>query len=268
MFKNDSREKALLDVNEVILEVMALLRSELQNRQIAVQDELSPKLPPVLADAVQLQQVIVNLVTNAFEAMDAVNDGARTLRVKSAISKSDGVLITVEDSGLVLIRKTWTASFIRSSRRSRRAWGWVCRFADPLLRPTMGISRHVLPFLEDQSSRFRCRLEQLLAPADCVPDVAFRSILLKNSKMELKQKFATDRSRPVFGNRMPCSRATKRAGWKSAWTYGPSHYFSMSAPAPLKKIDSSQERTFSTEPVNRAGFPKIADRQFGVSRQR
>jgi C4-dicarboxylate-specific signal transduction histidine kinase len=99
MFKNDSREKALLDVNEVILEVMALLRSELQNRQIAVRDELSPKLPPVLADAVQLQQVIVNLVTNAFEAMDAVNDGARTLRVKSAISKSDGVLITVEDSG-------------------------------------------------------------------------------------------------------------------------------------------------------------------------
>jgi PAS domain S-box-containing protein len=99
MFKNDSREKALLDVNEVIREVVALLRSELQNRQIAVRDELSPKLPPVLADAVQLQQVIVNLVTNAFEAMDAVNDGARTLRVKSAISKSDGVLITVEDSG-------------------------------------------------------------------------------------------------------------------------------------------------------------------------
>jgi signal transduction histidine kinase len=99
MFKNDSREKALLDVNEVIREVVALLRSELQNRQIALRDELSPKLPPVLADAVQLQQVIVNLVTNALEAMDAVNDGARTLRVKSAISKSDGVLITVEDSG-------------------------------------------------------------------------------------------------------------------------------------------------------------------------
>ena len=64
MFKNDSREKALLDVNEVIREVVALLRSELQNRQIVVQDELSPKLPPVLADRVQLRQVIAILVAN------------------------------------------------------------------------------------------------------------------------------------------------------------------------------------------------------------
>lgn len=99
MFKNDSRERALLDVNEIIREVMALLRSELQDRQIVVQDELTPKLPPVLADGIQLQQVIANLVTNAIEAMDAVDDRSRTLRVKSARSKSAGVLILVEDSG-------------------------------------------------------------------------------------------------------------------------------------------------------------------------
>jgi len=99
IFKNDSRKKALLDVNEVIREVIALLRSELQNRQIAVQDELSQELPPVLADGVQLQQVIANLVTNAIEAMEAIDEGARTLRLKSTTSKSDGVLITVEDSG-------------------------------------------------------------------------------------------------------------------------------------------------------------------------
>jgi len=99
MFKSEGREKALLDVNEVIREVIGLLRSELQNRQILVQDELSPKLPPVLADEVQLQQVIANLVTNAIEAMDSVDDRARTLRVKSAIGEASGVLITVEDSG-------------------------------------------------------------------------------------------------------------------------------------------------------------------------
>jgi signal transduction histidine kinase len=97
MFKNDSREKALLDVNEVIREVIALLRSELQNGQIVVQDELSTKLPPVLADGVQLQQAIAILVANAIEAMEAVDD--RTLRVKSAMSDADGVLIMVEDSG-------------------------------------------------------------------------------------------------------------------------------------------------------------------------
>ena len=64
-----------------------------------MQAELSPKLPPVLADGVLLQQVIANLITNAIEAMDTVTGRARTLRVKSVISEPDGVLIMVEDSG-------------------------------------------------------------------------------------------------------------------------------------------------------------------------
>jgi PAS domain S-box-containing protein len=99
MFKNDSREKALLDVNEVIREVIALLHSKLQKHRITVQAELISELPPILADRIQLQQVVANLVANAIEAMDTVTDRARTLRVKSVIRKPDGVLITVEDSG-------------------------------------------------------------------------------------------------------------------------------------------------------------------------
>jgi C4-dicarboxylate-specific signal transduction histidine kinase len=99
MFKSDSREKALLDVNQVIREALALLHFELQNHQILMQAELSPKLPLVLADLVQLQQVIANLITNAIEAMDTVTHRARTLRVKSVIREPDGVLILVEDSG-------------------------------------------------------------------------------------------------------------------------------------------------------------------------
>ena len=99
MFKNDSREKVAVDLNKMIREVIALLDVELQSHQILVEAELSPKLQPILADTVQLRQVIVNLVTNAIEAMDAVDDRTRTLRVKSAASDPEGILITVEDTG-------------------------------------------------------------------------------------------------------------------------------------------------------------------------
>src|SRR5271155_3710189 len=99
MFKNDSRQKVSVDLNKVIREVIALLDAELQSHQILVKAELSPKLRPILADGVQLRQVIANLVTNAIEAMDAVDDRARSLRLKSAVSDPEGILITVEDSG-------------------------------------------------------------------------------------------------------------------------------------------------------------------------
>ena len=99
MFKNDSRQKVSVDLNKMIREVIALLDVELQSHQILVKAELSPKLRPILADGVQLRQVIANLVTNAIEAMDAVDDRARSLRLKSAVSDPEGILITVEDSG-------------------------------------------------------------------------------------------------------------------------------------------------------------------------
>ncbi|WP_051383475.1 sensor histidine kinase [Bradyrhizobium sp. WSM3983] len=98
MFKNDSRE-ASLDLNRLVRETLTLLDSELRMNKVLVQLELIPEPLRVLADRAQLQQVIANLITNAMEAMNTVDDRARTLRVKSATSKTDGVLITVEDSG-------------------------------------------------------------------------------------------------------------------------------------------------------------------------
>jgi hypothetical protein len=59
----------------------------------------------------------------------------------------------------------------------------------------MGISRHVPPFIEDQSFRFRCRLELLLAPADCVPDVAFRSIAPASPKIADRHFGVSDNGR-------------------------------------------------------------------------
>lgn len=98
MFKNDGRE-ASLDLNRLVREILTLLDLELRRNKILVQIELIPEPLRVLADRAQLQQVIANLITNAMEAMNTVSDRARTLRVTSATSKTDGVLISVEDSG-------------------------------------------------------------------------------------------------------------------------------------------------------------------------
>ena len=99
MFKKDSEEKALLDVNNVVRQVFGLLRSELQKNEVVVEYELGPELPRVLGDQVQLQQVIMNLVMNAIDAMSLVTDRPRSLRVSSARHDPAGLILVLEDSG-------------------------------------------------------------------------------------------------------------------------------------------------------------------------
>jgi C4-dicarboxylate-specific signal transduction histidine kinase len=99
MLKNASQTKVPLDVNELVREVLALTHGELKNHGVRLQTGLSLGLPRVLTDRVQLQQVILNLVLNAAEAMSAVADRPRILRVSSEINDPASVLLTVEDSG-------------------------------------------------------------------------------------------------------------------------------------------------------------------------
>ncbi len=99
MFKKDIQEKASLDVNQLIREVLVLVHAELQSQRVSVHTELMEDLPQVLADRVQLQQVIMNLTMNAVEAMGSITNRARVLRVKSEVDESHDVLMTVEDSG-------------------------------------------------------------------------------------------------------------------------------------------------------------------------
>jgi PAS domain S-box-containing protein len=99
MFKRDEQSKVLLDVNAIIREVLELLHGELSSKRMAVRTKLSPNLPPVLADHGQLQQVILNLVTNAIEAMSVNPLGSGVLSVSSKPGQPDEVIITVEDSG-------------------------------------------------------------------------------------------------------------------------------------------------------------------------
>jgi PAS domain S-box-containing protein len=100
MFKNEGQAKAMQDVNELIREALTLVRAEVENQRVSICTELSAELPQVSANQVQLRQVMVNLIMNAIDAMSAVTNRARVLRIKTEERKLDGVLITVEDSGV------------------------------------------------------------------------------------------------------------------------------------------------------------------------
>jgi PAS domain S-box-containing protein len=99
MFRHDGMTLAALDVNALIRDVLSLLRGDLENHRIAVDAVLADGLAPVHANAVQLRQVIVNLITNAADAMSTVANRQRLLRLGTQSRAPDGLLITVEDSG-------------------------------------------------------------------------------------------------------------------------------------------------------------------------
>jgi hypothetical protein len=99
MFRHDGMTLTALDMNTLIRDVLALLRGDLENHRISIDTDLPEGLPPVSANAVQLRQVMVNLITNAADAMSTVLDRQRLLRLRTQVCKPDGVLITVGDTG-------------------------------------------------------------------------------------------------------------------------------------------------------------------------
>ncbi|HEV7407460.1 MAG TPA: PAS domain S-box protein [Bradyrhizobium sp.] len=92
-------QKTPLDLNDVVREVVALVEHELLSRRVSLRMELTPALPPVLADRVQLQQVIINLMMNGIEAMQAVTDRPRDLVIRSCQDEEHEVLLSVQDRG-------------------------------------------------------------------------------------------------------------------------------------------------------------------------
>src|SRR5262249_23380388 len=100
LFKMDVQAKARQDVNELIREVLALVRGEVENHRVSVRAELSYGLPQIPANHVLLRQVIVNLIMNAVDAMSTVVNRPRVLGVKTELDESNYLLISVEDSGI------------------------------------------------------------------------------------------------------------------------------------------------------------------------
>lgn len=97
--KRDATTEAV-DLNEAIREVIALSRSELQRSQVISRVELADHLPTVTGDRVQLQQVVLNLLLNAADAMRGIHDRPRQLIVKTERDQSDKVRLSVQDAGV------------------------------------------------------------------------------------------------------------------------------------------------------------------------
>ena len=99
MFKRDVQPKAPVAIDVLIEEVLAHVEGELEGAAIALEVKLAQGLPRVLADRVQLQQVFLNLIANAIDAMRDDEDHARHLRVRAGAGEGNSVSIAVEDSG-------------------------------------------------------------------------------------------------------------------------------------------------------------------------
>jgi C4-dicarboxylate-specific signal transduction histidine kinase len=107
LVENVPPQKSRLNINETIGEVIALARVELSRNRVLLQTRLAIDLPPIMGDRIQLQQVILNLIINAIEAMSGVTERPRELLVSSEKMNipKESVLVSVADSGSGLNRK-------------------------------------------------------------------------------------------------------------------------------------------------------------------
>jgi PAS domain S-box-containing protein len=98
--KNAEPQKEPLDINSVVNEIIAVVQRELATHHVRLRMELAPALPVVLADRVQLQQVIINLVMNGVEAMQSITDRPHELVIRSCQEEAQRVMVAVVDCGV------------------------------------------------------------------------------------------------------------------------------------------------------------------------
>ena len=119
-------QKVPCDINDVILEILMLVSSEIHKRHVALRTDLKSDLPKANADPVQIQQVILNLVMNAVEAMDAVPEAKRSLFIGSAPNPAGSITVTVRDAGPGLREDADAERILRPFiARSPTAWDSV-----------------------------------------------------------------------------------------------------------------------------------------------
>jgi signal transduction histidine kinase len=99
LFRSTNSEQQPIDVNELTLEAIQIMRDELTRYDIIVNTQLTDELPPIVGHRGQLQEVLLNLIQNAIDAMRTIADRSRVLRVGTELQGAKAVVISVEDSG-------------------------------------------------------------------------------------------------------------------------------------------------------------------------
>jgi C4-dicarboxylate-specific signal transduction histidine kinase len=160
MFKSQDTSRSSIDLNELINEMLTLTQGELQKRTVVVRTELAKGPLFVMANRVQVQQVLFNLITNAIEAMDAVVDRSRSILIKTELAGGE-VSVAVEDSGTGISPDDLKRIFSTFFTTKRGGWEWACRFAGPLSKRMVAVcglhrATHTEQFF---TSRYRWELE-------------------------------------------------------------------------------------------------------------
>jgi signal transduction histidine kinase len=106
LFRKTEAITESVDLNEAAREVVTLSLSDLQRNRVILRSELASDLPPVVGDRVQLQQVILNLLRNASDAMSSVTDRPRQLMIKTEEEEGDRVRLAIQDTGVGLDSQT------------------------------------------------------------------------------------------------------------------------------------------------------------------
>ena len=155
--RKSTPEMVSLDINDVIREVIVLMGAEFRRHGVRVETSLPSNLNSVIGDRVQLQQVVLNLIMNAIEAMANSGHGQRRMQISSGNDESGGVLVAVEDSGPGLDFAGTERVFEAFFTTNPRAWGWDCRSAVRSLTPTAADSGHRPTFQTAPSSSSPCQ---------------------------------------------------------------------------------------------------------------
>jgi signal transduction histidine kinase len=167
--KRSSMQKEHLNVNKPIHEIISLTTTEIEQNRISLRTQLSDDLPLVLGDQIQLQQVLLNLILNAIEAMSSATEGSREILISTAENGSGDVLVTVLDSGNGLETNTLDRLFDAFYTTKRNGMGMGLAISRSIVEahdgriwampntPRGAIFQFTLPTVRDKEPRFEAK---------------------------------------------------------------------------------------------------------------